>query len=37
VKEMEREMLEAARNLDFERAIVFRDEIDRAKKEHVLS
>jgi excinuclease ABC subunit B len=37
LKEVEREMLEAARNLDFERAIVFRDEIDRAKKEHVLS
>jgi excinuclease ABC subunit B len=37
VREMEREMLEAARNLDFERAIVFRDEIDRVKKEHVLS
>jgi excinuclease ABC subunit B len=37
VKEMEREMLEAARDLDFERAIRFRDEIDRVKKEHVLS
>jgi excinuclease ABC subunit B len=37
VREVEREMLEAARDLDFERAIVFRDEIDRVKKEHVLS
>ena len=37
VKEMEREMFEAARDLDFERAILFRNEIERVKKDHVLS
>ncbi|MFW6181935.1 MAG: UvrB/UvrC motif-containing protein, partial [Spirochaetota bacterium] len=31
IKVLEQEMLEAARNLDFERAIVFRDEVDRVK------
>jgi excinuclease ABC subunit B len=31
IKVLEEEMVEAARNLDFERAIVFRDEVDRVK------
>ena len=35
VKELEKEMRDAARNLDFERAIVFRDEIERVKKERI--
>jgi len=33
IKTLENEMLEAAKNLDFERAIVFRDEIERVKIE----
>ncbi len=33
IKILESEMLEAAKNLDFERAIVFRDEIERVKVE----
>jgi len=37
VRELEREMIEAARSLEFERAIVFRDEIERVKKEHALA
>ncbi len=35
IKELEKEMRDAARNLDFERAIVFRDEIERVKKERI--
>jgi excinuclease ABC subunit B len=34
INECEREMVEAAKNLDFERAIVFRDEIEEVKAEH---
>jgi len=34
INECEREMVEAAKNLDFERAIVFRDEIEKVKAEH---
>jgi len=33
INECEREMVEAAKNLDFERAIVFRDEIEKIKAE----
>jgi len=33
IREIEQEMVEAARNLDFERAIVFRDELERIKSE----
>jgi excinuclease ABC subunit B len=31
VRELEREMLEASKNLDYERAIAFRDEIERVR------
>jgi len=34
INECEREMVEAAKNLDFERAIVFREEIEKVKAEH---
>jgi len=34
IKELEREMVLASRDLDFERAIVFRDEIERIKREY---
>jgi excinuclease ABC subunit B len=34
LRELEREMVEASKDLNFERAIVFRDEIERVKKEH---
>jgi excinuclease ABC subunit B len=33
LRELEREMIEASRNLNFERAIIFRDEIERVKAE----
>jgi excinuclease ABC subunit B len=36
LREIEREMILASRDLDFERAIVFRDEIERLKAEHAL-
>ena len=36
IKELELQMLEASKNLDFERAIVFRDEIERLKAEKVV-
>jgi excinuclease ABC subunit B len=36
LRELEREMIEASRNLDFERAIVFRDEITRVRKGQAL-
>jgi excinuclease ABC subunit B len=34
LRELEREMLEASKDLNFERAIVFRNEIERVKLEH---
>lgn len=35
IKELEKLMLDAAKNLDFERAIIFRDELDKLKQERV--
>jgi len=34
IRELEREMVNASRDLDFERAIIFRDEIERIKREY---
>jgi len=36
IREIEREMIEAGKNLEFERAIIFRDEINRVKSEFSL-
>jgi excinuclease ABC subunit B len=36
LREIEREMILASRDLDFERAIIFRDEMERLKAEHAL-
>ncbi len=36
LREIEKDMILASRDLDFERAIVFRDEIERLKAEHAL-
>jgi excinuclease ABC subunit B len=36
LREIEREMMLASRDLDFERAIIFRDEMERLKAEHAL-
>ena len=36
LREIEREMILASRDLDFERAIIFRNEIERLKAEHAL-